>query len=267
MDVVVEGECIAKIIKCLEKIQDKILSSEIRDNYINIISYDAISEYYCNQIVPELNILERNLRKLFFCTYIVNYGSEYYQETISSEIQEKIKRIINSSKCSGEKSYTQQFFYSFEFGDIQQLLFKPNWQKFHEKERDEFLRTHDDLSKLSDDELRKAFLKFTPQEDWNRFFSDKIKIDNISSIIKEIGQYRNAIAHFKLFNEEDYIKSKKLMTEFNKNIVKAIKLTEEIDIFEKGVQSISDAIPIICDVLQAFAIEMQMIMEERSEQD
>lgn len=47
LDVVAEGKNKAQIIKCLEQVQDTLLSSGIQDKYINIISYDAISEYYC----------------------------------------------------------------------------------------------------------------------------------------------------------------------------------------------------------------------------
>lgn len=54
-----------------------LLASGVRDEYVDIISYDAISEFYCNKILPKLNTLERNLRKLLFNIYIVNFGKEF----------------------------------------------------------------------------------------------------------------------------------------------------------------------------------------------
>ena len=80
LNVFVEGKSKVKIIDCLEQIQDRLLSlTELNERYIAIISYDAISEYYCNKIIPKLNSLERNLRKLLFNIYIVNFGRNYYQ--------------------------------------------------------------------------------------------------------------------------------------------------------------------------------------------
>lgn len=97
LTVQVEGRIKAKIIGCLEQIQDKLLSlAELNERYIPIISYDAISEYYCNKIIPRLNSLERNLRKLLFNIYIVNFGRNYYQATTSEEFQAKIKSVIHA---------------------------------------------------------------------------------------------------------------------------------------------------------------------------
>ena len=61
-----------------------------------IVSYDSVSEYYCNKAYPKLNKLERNLRKLLFNTYTVNFGVDYYQKTVSPDLQKKIKGVIQA---------------------------------------------------------------------------------------------------------------------------------------------------------------------------
>ena len=45
LDVIVTGKSKAQLIKCLEQIQETIFTSGIRDYYIDIVSYDSISEY------------------------------------------------------------------------------------------------------------------------------------------------------------------------------------------------------------------------------
>lgn len=57
LDVVVQGKTKAQIVKCLEEIQKNLLASGVRERYIDIVSYDAVSEYYCNKIYPKLNML------------------------------------------------------------------------------------------------------------------------------------------------------------------------------------------------------------------
>lgn len=245
LTVQVEGRIKAKIIGCLEQIQDKLLSlAELNERYIPIISYDAISEYYCNKIIPRLNSLERNLRKLLFNIYIVNFGRNYYQATTSEEFQAKIKSVIHArgNKEKKEEERLKLFFYSFEFNDIQTLLFTPGWTSFDENIKKKFLDEHQDLSKLSDDQLRKAFSEFSIKSDWERFFNKKVNIDKIEEVIEDIRRYRNKIAHFKFFTKSEYLHCEQIMRKLNKAIVKAIQITEEKDFNNKNYEYLSDAL-------------------------
>ncbi len=251
LDVTVNGSSKAKIIKCLEYIQDVLLDSGIREYYIDIVSYDAISEYYCNKIYPKLNELERNLRKLLFNTYIVNFRSDYYSATTSKKLQdeiigrvgkiqseevEKFKKAYNvrNKKEAIEIERLQMFFYSLELGDIKNLLFTKAWTEADENNKKEFLSTHSDLSSLTDEELREAFEEYVPKSDWNRFFASKIDIEDIEKVLSSIRKYRNCIAHNKFLNKSDYIECRSLMNRLNAAVLKAIEITEEKDFPEKA---------------------------------
>lgn len=93
VDISVVAKTIAQAVKAMEYIQAQLLTKELAKEYIYIISYDAVSEYFCNQTFPKLNMLERNLRKLLFNTYIVQFGKDYYQVTINEEIQKKLRNV------------------------------------------------------------------------------------------------------------------------------------------------------------------------------
>ena len=90
LDVSLSRETIEQSILSLENIHNKISASKIEDDFIMIISYDSISEYYCNKAYPKLNELERNLRRLLLNTYTINFGTEYFETTIDKELQDKI---------------------------------------------------------------------------------------------------------------------------------------------------------------------------------
>jgi hypothetical protein len=259
LDISVEGNTAAKTIGCLEQIQSELFNSGIRNYYVDIVSYDAISEYYCNKIAVKLNNLERNLRKLLFNIYILNFGENYYKATMSSNLQSKIKSLINSTTTKEQKdriktaynvsskeaesiARLQQFFYSFELADMQSFLFEPNWTSMDEEEKSMFLSKHSDLSELSDEELRTAFSHFTPKSDWDRFFSAKIPINNITDLINNIRKYRNSVAHFKYFDSDDYKCCSKLIRQFNKAINEATKITEDVDFAEKNTEMIKEAL-------------------------
>lgn len=257
LDVVVDAKTKHQAVRCLEHIQNTILSSGVREIYIEIISFDAVSEYYCNKIYPKLNNLERNLRRLLFNSYIVNFGREYYKATVDEDLQRKIKGVVNidSKKTDKERIKTdyhvangkeveevmrlQRFFYSLEYIDIQKLLFTPNWTKADECAKAEFLVKNPELSTLSDEELRNAFAQYIPRSDWDRFFSNKIDIHNIQEMIESIREYRNSVAHFKFFYKDDYDECNVLVNRLNKAIVKAIKMTEDEDFVKKNTEILS----------------------------
>lgn len=255
LDVQVEGKTKLQTVQCLEHIQNMLVSSGIENEYITIISYDSISEYYCNKIYPKLNLLERNLRKLLFNIYIVNFGKEYYEATISDDLQNKAKKIIKA-KGNEEKKKEERlkkFFYSLEFGDIQNLLFTSTWTDFDEEKKKDFLNNHSDLSQLSDEELRISFSQFTPRSDWERFFNNKIKEDiNIENMIESIRIDRNNIAHCKFFTSRQYIKCNKIIMKFNQTILSAISITEEKEFAEKNRESINKSISSISETFKRF---------------
>lgn len=270
LDIFVDGKSKSQTINCMESIQDKLLNSGMREYYIDIVSYDSVSEHYCNKIYPKLNELERNLRKLMFNIYIVYFGKEYYTN-IDEETQRKIKQLIKEDKSAEQRekikkdfhaknnaeaeevTRLQQFFYSLEYSDIQKLLFTYKWTEFDESEKKKFL-SNTDLSQMSDEELRNAFLQFTPKSDWERFFSNKIDMSDIISVIDNIRRYRNNVAHCKFFNKNDYYESKELITRLNKAIIKAIKLTEKNDFTKKNMETISNGLKA---TLSAFSLAME----------
>lgn len=278
LDIFVDGKSKAQAINCMESIQDKLLNSGMREYYIDIVSYDSVSEHYCNKIYPKLNELERNLRKLMFNIYIVYFGKEYYAN-IDEETQRKIKQLIKEDKSTDKRSKIKQdfnaknneeveevkrlqrFFYSLEYSDIQKLLFTYKWTGFDENEKKKFL-SNIDLSQMSDEELRNAFLQFTPKSDWERFFSNKIAMIDIISVIDSIRQYRNNVAHCKFFYKNDYYECKKLINRLNKAIIKAIELTEKNDFTKKNMETISNGLK---TALSAFSFNMEAYVQSSSE--
>lgn len=279
LDVVVDAKTKHQAVRCLEHIQNTILSSGVREIYIEIISFDAVSEYYCNKIYPKLNNLERNLRRLLFNSYIVNFGREYYKATVDEDLQRKIKGVVNidSKKTDKERIKTdyhvangkeveevmrlQRFFYSLEYIDIQKLLFTPNWTKADECAKAEFLEKNPNLSTLSDEELRNAFAQYIPRSDWDRFFSNKIDIPNIQEMIDSIREYRNSAAHFKFFYKADYDECCVLVDRLNKAIIKAIKMTEDEDFVKKNTEILSAT---LMDAFEKFSAAMKSFTDKIS---
>ena len=253
LDIEVEGKTKVQIIKCLERIEDTLFTSGIEDDYICVISYDAVSEYYCNKIYPKLNTLERKLRRLLYNTYIVNFGLEYYEQTIIKDVKDNAKKRIGKKGNKQEKR-NKEFFEYVDFGDIQRVLFTATWNEYDEKQKQKFLDAHPDLSELSDEVLRDKFSEFSPKSDWKRFFAhktdDTIMVENT---INDIREFRNQVAHCKHFSSDDYKECAAAIKKLSRAIDQAIKITEERDFEQKSREMLQLSIESFKDSMDAFA--------------
>ncbi|MCM1101973.1 MAG: Swt1 family HEPN domain-containing protein [Clostridium sp.] len=261
LDVCVSGKTTNQVVSAIEYIHDKIANSDIERDYIAIVSYDSISEYYCNKTYPKLNKLERNLRKLLFNTYTVNFGVDYYKKTVSPDLQNKINGVIQA-KGNEEKKQIERlkkFFYSMEFSDIQSLLFTKRWTTIEEESKAEFLSKHERLTELSEEDIRTAFDMFSPKSDWERLFADKINNSEIEKMIETVRSTRNDIAHCKFFYKEQYNIFNKAATDLNHLILEAIRLTKENDFAYKQAESFHIALSGIADTLAQFQNQVKEI--------
>ena len=249
----------------MEGIEQKINSSDIEKKYVMIVSYDAISEYYCNKIYPKLNELERNLRKLMLNTYTLQFGSEYYSKTISEEIQNKGKRTLKLSGNEQKKKTEtiKSFFYSLDYSDIQSILFEQHWTGEDQKEKEQFLTRNPNLSELSNEQLVRAFDRFTPKSDWQRLFDGKVHCSEaeISEAINYIRTNRNNVAHCKFFKRDDYIKCNNEIRKLNLEILSAIKITETKDFSDKNFENLMIGMQRIKDSLIEFEKNIAPIIQ------
>jgi hypothetical protein len=252
LDVAAEGGSEEDVIKCLEYVHETLQSSGVCSDYVMILSYDTVSEYYCNKLYPKLNELERNLRKLLFNIYTVNFGRDYYKTTISGDIQTKAKENIRARGNADRKEVTvlQEFFYSLELGDVQQLLFTPRWTELDEQTKQAFLNEHSDLSMLSDADLRSEFADIAPKSDWDSFFSDKVSNVDFKGIIDTIRGYRNKVAHCKHVTQEEYQDCVGMIKQLNEAIFEAIKATEDKDFESKNRVYLQNVVNQLADAIQ-----------------
>ncbi len=279
LDVSVDGESDDSQIECLEKIQNAFLQSGIKEYYIDINSYDAVSEHYCNKIVCDLNSFERNLRKLLFNTYVLYFEDNYYQATMDEKLQDKIKGLIRSSTSKEEINRIRQeykvsgkqvdailrlkyFFYSLELADALDFLFASNWTLKDEADKEAFLNKHKDLSMLTDEELRQSFERFSPQSDWERFYAKKIHIDNVKESLETIRKYRNSVAHFKFFSKADYTDCLTLLQELNTAVLEAIEETKTVDFANRNKAILKETLEPILEKWLVFKERLRSQYEE-----
>ncbi|MBQ2671451.1 MAG: hypothetical protein IJG00_01390 [Clostridia bacterium] len=253
VDVISTAKTKTQIIKSLEQIHDKISESDIQKKYIMIVSYDAISEHYCNKIYPKLNEFERNLRHLLSKIYTLNFGIEYYNTTVNKDLRAKAKESLKAKGSPSKKriEMTKKFFYNLNYSGIQSLLFTKQLTQIEEKAINEFISNLKPDDKFTGKEIRDIIESFVPKSDWERLFKSKIP-DDIEKMIDDVRNYRNSIMHCKFFFKDDYNQCKKLIAKLNRKVLKAIDITTNEDFAEKNWQELMACIPNITETFEKF---------------
>ena len=84
VDIEVTGKTKTKVITCLEYIHKKLEESDLnkKNDYIQVVTYDAISEYYCNKIFPLQFSRFSSAVRLFVCNYVCQNLCVYNRTTI-----------------------------------------------------------------------------------------------------------------------------------------------------------------------------------------
>lgn len=235
-DVSIIGDSQDKVIEVMESIHKALGNESLSNTYALIITYDAISEYYCNLIFPSLNKLERDLRHLFFNVFIVKYGRDYHTKGLSEEIQNKAKKNLRVKSSNKDFELMTQCFYSLDLGDIEHVLFEPSWTEAEEAEKDALLHMlNDDMSSISQDDLKDQISHLGPKTTWQRLFAEKIDrdMDSMQKLLDEIRKFRNCVAHSKIISKEEYMKCKNTIEAVDEDILSALKITYERDFATK----------------------------------
>ena len=217
------------IIKSLAEFNTLFLSNDLfKKDYIPIISYDYVSENYCNILFPLLNKFERKFRKLLFLIFTAQFKDLYFETTATNEMINNAKGIIKSKKGTNKDEYRiQNYFYSLDMATLRSFLFDKQWTVIEESNKNELLKK--DLSKLTDEKLKLEISKIEPKSNWDRYFQNKKFSDDIDITMERINYIRNNVAHNKIVDEKDYNLLKSDLEKLIKEIDKAIKITETED--------------------------------------
>lgn len=227
LSIIVEGNNVQTLVKALETTDEFLCNNIIDSKYIVIISYDAISEFYCNLAFPSLNEVERKLRNLILNIYVERLGAEYYKEVISSEfVNKNIKRmkVDNEPLEEKEKRIIQEFFYNIELGETINALFTQRW------------------TTLDEEEYKKGNIPNQKRSDWERYFSNFSIGDQVNSLIVSFKLYRNEIAHCKFHRKKDYDEYINIANELNNVLDKAIEESESKDFVSRNVENIQQSL-------------------------
>lgn len=255
VDADIQGNSIDNVLNQMQKVHDAVTGESFAEYYVPIVSYDSISEHYCNLIFPILNRLERNLRHLFFNVFIVKYGRDYHKKGLSEDIQIKAKRNLRSGKSKSKKDFElmSQSFYSLDFGDFIHVLFDSSWTESEDAEKEALVQILDGtLSSDEQESLKNRISQLGPRTTWERLFSDRIDRDmeEMKQLLDEIRKFRNLVAHSKLISKEQYLQCRQTIEQVDEDILRALEITYEKDFSSQHDAQLTAALEAISKSMQ-----------------
>lgn len=273
LDIIINSSNITTTLNTLNEINETLIAKNnyFDEHYVSIISYDYISEYYCNKLFPFLNEFERKLRKVLFNIYTLKFNLNYYSVIPSKELQDNIEKKtkqlnkelnrLNNDNVSGNDGLIKYWFYSLDYSDIDKLLFTKYISSEDESKVQEFLTNNKDLTKIDDNELRKKFELLKSRTDWERFFKNKKIDDNFQEILNKIRIFRNNIDHCKFVGKRQYDECLKLLKQNIESLDTAISVTEEEDFINKNLELQLESIDRISKMLSEVVDTYKPLME------
>lgn len=269
LNIAVNNSSKPRAVERLREIQARLLETNIQKSYIDVISFDGVSEYYCSRLYPVLGKLERLLKNLLLNTYALNFDADYYEqfdESIQADAKSKIRpgKTTLHNKKEYEKAYglkgeqldrvirAKHFFEALDIHAIEILLFE---KRVNPRERESvhaFLAHHDDLTTIDNETLSEMFDRLTEKSDWDRFFSRKVDFTNIDDALEDVRKIRNAVAHCRTLSKDTYDNSLTLCKDLQKAIRKAIRITESKDFTQKRWEDFAETANHIRELMERF---------------
>ena len=189
----------------------------IVQDYDIIKTYDDVSSYYCNMLYPKLDEFDRKMRLLLYNTYYLVYGSDFpYRFNYYSHGEKLKKRGKNTDinvLCS------DNIFYAYDYSQLIDILF------VHKRPAPDG----------------------TEKTDWELYFADKIQFSEPKEDVEEIKDFRNKVAHCKLFSKNDYEKMVALLDKYCTAFDKAIQLTYSKDFLNEFFNTLKESLEVLAD--------------------
>ena len=188
---------------------------------------DEVSIDYAIRLYPEIAKLENLLRKIIYLFMTKSVGSKWIQKNIPEEMKKSVQKTMEKNQIVDVK---EDYLYNADFavlgwfffakyslnGDSQRLIIELKKEENHTPEK-----------------INALLELYEKKSNWERYFSDKIQVENLSAKWNELYKYRNQVAHSKRICKEEYKRACELILELKQAFedcianVSGVVMTEE----------------------------------------
>lgn len=221
------GQEFNKLTRKIKKIALKINPGNTEINTLQ----DDVGSMYAIQAYPLIHYLENQMRKLISKFMIINVGMEWFENMIHTDIKKP-------SEDTKQGLFTD-FLQTVDFIELADVLFKA-YRSTTVTEIDNYILKlkHGELADV--DLLKDAM----PKSNWERYFSDILKIDGevLKDKWKKLYSLRNEVAHNRYFSKAKYDQLLSLKNSIQEPIEKALENLDRIKLTQQDVELITNSV-------------------------
>ena len=200
--------------------------------------WDDVSIHYTNKLYPVIVETENLLRKLIYRFMIKIAGSTWFLNSVPESVREAIRKKAEKNTTDNLPDVDQLsladfiqlgvfFFEKYTTKPLNQNAIK-ELRKIVEKKTD----TNNNIS---------AFLEtYEAKSNWERYFAEKIEVEELYKKWQELYIYRNSVAHTKRMCKGEYEAAESLAKELKSAFEKCIDHIDDVKMTEEEVEAVQE---------------------------
>ena len=212
------------------------INSEYGCKFIINTIWDDVTMLYANKLFPRIVEVENLLRKIIYRFMIKISGSNWFSHNVPGEVKSSISKTLEKNDLDEDTIYSDQLYYA-DFIQLSIFFFG----KYTLKQLDQ-----NAVSKLknaiSEDKEKAITLldEYEAKSNWERYFADKISVDDLSTKWNTLYAYRNQVAHSKRMNKQEYEDALRIIQELKPAFEHCIENMDDIIITEEETEAAKD---------------------------
>lgn len=270
-----DGEVQAGILEHFDSLIKEINEKSGTQFAINTI-WNDVSTYYGKKLYPDISKVENMLRKIIYLFMLKTVGSKWIDVGTPEKFQISINNVIEKNNKTKNDINAEWLTYA-DFITLGYFFTAPYSMKTDLRDFFQELKQYESIDTLSNEEkqagvelkkenkekgrqltadaIRKMSDEYEPKNNWDRYFSDKLKVKGPKKFSKDWGSLydiRNKVAHGKPINEADFKKANELIKLFTTTFDECIEIIDTLEITDEEAEAVE-------------ALAQQVIQKERTD--
>lgn len=182
------------------------INSQYGAQFIINTIWDDVSMYYTKELYPQIIEIENLLRKIIYRLMINTNGSDWFHSNVPSDVKDSINKTIEKNEKSQNELIGDQLYYA-DFIQLSWFFFSPYTLKTLDQnaiQKMQSLLSENNQNSEATEKVDGLLDDLIAKSNWDRYFSDKIKVEDLSSKWKKLYGYRNQVAHAKRMTKDEF---------------------------------------------------------------
>lgn len=214
------------------------LLHRINNEYKTIFKINTIwndfSIFYASELYSKIGTAENLLRKIIYLFMSQSLGSRWFDKGTPMEVQKQVKNTIEKNNI-GELVENQLY-----YADFIQLSFFFFGKYALVDDKNKLIEDIKSIDNLTEEKKKELLDKYEKKSNWDRYFSDKISVEDLWVKWGKLYEYRNSVAHFKEIKKTDHDNANKILDELIPAFKDCIETYGAITLNDEERKAVSD---------------------------